>query len=110
MLSQRLLGSLLLTRYSAIGQFLFPVPSSREFIAPDGHGFFAHTHKADQLQVIYRKGKKRVICIPYFYCYMQIGIFTLPSIHNVVDAKIMGSYRVRVRCPFSVTGYDKVMS
>ena len=48
-----------MTRYSAIGQFLFPVPSSREFITPDGHGFFAHTHKADQLQVIFGKGKKK---------------------------------------------------
>ena len=30
---------------------------------------------------------------------MQIGIFTLSTIHSVVDAKIIDSYRVRVRCP-----------
>lgn len=30
---------------------------------------------------------------------MQIGIFTLSTIHSVVDAKIIGSYRVRVRSP-----------
>ena len=30
---------------------------------------------------------------------MQIGIFTLSTNHSVVDAKIIGSYRVRVRCP-----------
>ena len=29
---------------------------------------------------------------------MQIGIFTLSTNHSVVDAKIIGSYRVRVRC------------
>ena len=30
---------------------------------------------------------------------MQIRIFKLSTIHSVVDAKIIGSYRVRVRCP-----------
>ena len=30
---------------------------------------------------------------------MQIGIFTLSTFFSVVDAKLIGSYRVRVRCP-----------